>query len=156
MGQEIERKFLIAQMPELEKYDYHKLEQGYLCTKPTIRVRREDDSFYMTYKGSGLMSKEEYNLPLNKEAYEKLIKKTEGNIILKTRYLIPIGKSSLNNELIAEFDIFDPPFAPLRFIEVEFASLEEAEAFVKPDWFGEEVTDNPEYYNSNLSAFSCQ
>ena len=151
MGKEIERKFLIKDMPDLSKYEFKRLEQGYLCTDPTIRVRKEDDSYYMTYKGRGRIEKEEYNLDLTKEAYETLIAKSEGNIISKTRYLIPIGKSSKGNDLTAELDVFDAPFAPLRFLEIEFLSMEEANDFITPDWFGEDVTDNTEYYNSTMS-----
>ena len=45
---EIERKFLIKEMPaHLEQYRFHRIEQGYLCTNPVVRVRREDDTFYL-------------------------------------------------------------------------------------------------------------
>ena len=61
---EIERKFLIKELPEnLETYPSHLIEQAYLCTKPVVRIRRQDDDYYMTYKGGGLMAREEYNLP---------------------------------------------------------------------------------------------
>lgn len=148
---EIERKFLINEMPELSKHVCKRLEQAYLCTDPTIRIRREDDEYYMTYKGKGLIAKEEYNLPLNKESYEKLLPKTEGNIIRKNRYLIPLGMNKEGHELTAELDVFDEPFAPLCFVEVEFETLEEADSFEKPAWMGEDVSDNREYYNSNMS-----
>ena len=66
---EIERKFLVRQLPEnLEQYPFHQIEQGYLCTKPVVRVRRQDDEYYLTYKGGGKMVREEYNLPLSAEA----------------------------------------------------------------------------------------
>ena len=39
---EIERKFLIKEMPDLSRYPFKELEQGYLSTSPTVRVRRED------------------------------------------------------------------------------------------------------------------
>ncbi len=74
---EIERKFLIKELPQnLERYDFHLIEQAYLCTEPVIRVRREDDNYYMTYKSKGLLAREEYNLPLTKEAYETLSVRT--------------------------------------------------------------------------------
>ena len=39
---EIERKFLIDRLPEkLEVYPHKELEQGYLCTDPVVRVRKE-------------------------------------------------------------------------------------------------------------------
>lgn len=81
---EIERKFLISELPDnLNNYKCREIEQGYLCTNPVIRVRKDNDNYYLTYKGSGLMSREEYNLPLTKQSYEHLIKKSDGNIITK-------------------------------------------------------------------------
>jgi CYTH domain-containing protein len=68
---EIERKFLVAEkdLPDdLASYPSHQLEQAYLCTSPVVRVRKEDDTYYLTYKSKGLLSREEYNLPLNEEA----------------------------------------------------------------------------------------
>ena len=144
---EIERKYLIKSLPEnLSSYSFHLIEQGYLCTNPVIRVRREDDSYYMTYKGAGLMSREEYNLPLNKEAYDHLIKKADGNIITKKRWLIPI-----EHGLTIELDIFEGCFDGLIIAEVEFDSEAEANDFTPPDWFGEDVTFSSKYHNSTLS-----
>ena len=150
MGMEIEKKFTIKQLPaDLDKYDHHMIEQAYLTTSPTIRVRREDDRYYMTYKGVGgsntSLSHEEYNLPLTAEAYETLSSKADGNIIRKKRVLIPYGSHTI------ELDIFDEPFRPLIIAEVEFPSVEEAEAFVPPEWFDEEVTDRREYRNAYLA-----
>lgn len=146
---EIERKFLIKYLPDnLDEYEFHMIEQGYLCSKaPVVRVRRQDDEYYMTYKGSGLMAREEYNLPLTKESYEHLLTKADGNIIKKKRYLIPIDGTKLTVEL----DVFDAPFAPLMLAEVEFESIEEANEFKMLDWFSQDVTNNPEYHNSNMS-----
>ena len=63
---EIERKYLLKELPDLGNFEHHKIEQAYLCTGPVVRVRREDENYYMTYKGSGMMSREEYNLALTK------------------------------------------------------------------------------------------
>ena len=143
---EIERKFLIDQLPaDIDSYAYHIIEQAYLCTNPVIRVRKEDDNYYMTYKGKGLMAREEYNLLLNQTAYEQLKPKAEGNIIAKKRVLIPYLKYTI------ELDIFAEPFAPLILAEVEFESEEEALAFTPPAWFGQDVTNDRTYHNSNMS-----
>ena len=81
---EIERKYLVKTLPEhLEQYQSKKIAQGYLCTAPVVRIRRSNDDYYLTYKGEGLMVREEYNLPLTRAAYDKLIKKADGNIITK-------------------------------------------------------------------------
>ena len=69
---EIERKFLIQsqRLPKnLQDFPFHQIEQGYLCTEPVVRIRRQNDQYYLTYKSKGLLSREEYNLPLTKEAY---------------------------------------------------------------------------------------
>lgn len=145
---EIERKFTIKALPEnLSSYPCHLIEQAYLNTDPVIRMRREDDTFYLTYKGKGLLAREEYNLPLNEQAYYHLLEKADGVIISKKRYVIPIEDTSL----CVELDIFEKPFAPLIIAEVEFPDKETAEAFVPLDWFSQDVTNDPAYHNSNLS-----
>lgn len=144
---EIEKKYLLKELPDLSGYGFHKIEQSYLCIAPVVRVRREDETYYMTYKGSGMLAREEYNLPLNAESYEHLKEKADGNIISKTRYLIPLDTEGL----VAEVDVFDPPFAPLIMAEVEFESKEQAERFEAPEWFGEEVTFDEKYHNSYMS-----
>ena len=142
---EIERKFLIKDLPEnLDDYDYLLIEQGYLSTNPVVRVRKSNDDYYLTYKSKGLMIKEEYNLPLTKESYDHLLQKADGNIITKRRYLIPYEKYTI------ELDIFVRP-VPLILAEVEFDSVEEANNFIMPDWFEEDVTGNAEYSNSVMS-----
>ena len=142
---EIERKFTIKEMPDLSKYSFHVMEQGYLNTDPVVRVRKEDDNYYLTYKGKGLLSREEYNLPLNKEAYYHLVEKADGIIIRKKRYLIPYEKYRI------ELDVFEEPYENLVIAEVEFDSEEEAVAFKVPEWFQEDVTLERRYHNSNLS-----
>lgn len=144
---EIERKYLVRKLPEnLEQYNKKKIAQGYLCTEPVVRIRRSNDDYYMTYKGDGLMVREEYNLPLTQEAYEHLRPKIDGLLIAKTRYLIP-----LDNKLTAELDVFEEDLNGLVIVEVEFNTVEEASAFHAPDWFGEDVTNSGKYHNSYLS-----
>lgn len=161
---EIERKFLIKVLPEnLEGYPSHHIEQGYLSDSPVVRVRKEDNDYYLTYKGSGMMTREEVNLALNKEAYCHLRDKADGKIISKRRYLIPLPHPAVREGLpkppedyclTIELDVFEPPFAPLIMAEVEFGSKEAAEAFMPPDWFGEEVTYRREYHNSYMALQS--
>ena len=144
---EIERKYLVKQVPEhLDSYAFHEIEQGYLCTEPVVRIRRQDDDYYLTYKSKGLLSREEYNLPLTKEAYLHLKPKADGLVISKTRYLIP-EKDGLTIEL----DVFHNEYKGLLLAEVEFPSEEAAKAYVPPEWFGEDVTLSSKYHNSTLS-----
>lgn len=150
LSMEIERKYLLRQLPEhLENYSFHLIEQAYLCTSPVVRVRRQDNTYYLTYKGGGLLMREEYNLPLDQKSYEHLKAKADGQIITKKRYLIPIGTS-----YTAELDIFSGEYSGLILAEVEFPTKETADQFVPPNWFGKEVTFDPRYHNSYMSTHS--
>ena len=58
--------------------------------------------------------------------------------------------------LMIELDVFENIFQegtnkPLILAEVEFPDVEDANAFVPPKWFGEDVTYSSKYHNSNLS-----
>lgn len=142
---EIERKYLVKTLPEnYTSYPCRQLEQGYLCKEPVVRIRQDNDTYELTYKSKDLLAREEYNMPLTKEAYEHLKGKVDGKLITKKRYMIPYG------EYMIELDVFEGTLAPLKFAEVEFDSIEEAEDFTAPDWFGEDVTFEVKYKNSNL------
>lgn len=144
---EIERKYLVKTLPDhLEQYPCKQIEQGYLNTNPVVRIRRSNDSYILTYKGKGLMVREEYNLPLNEESFTHLKEKIDGLLIQKRRYLIPLAE-----KYTIELDVFEGEFAPLVLAEVEFETEEEANTFVPPEWFGEDVTFSTKYHNSTLS-----
>ena len=64
------------------------------------------------------MVREEYNLPLTKEAYTHLLPKIDGLLIAKKRYLIP-----LNEKLTAELDVFEQELSGLLLVEVEFDTV---------------------------------
>ncbi len=128
MGVEIERKFLVKELPDnLEKYPCHQIEQAYLNVSPAIRVRRQDDIYYMTYKGirgsagdgaeqtgsaytgkaqTGSaahldhIAQTEYNMLLTAEAYEHLASKADGNVISKKRYLIPLNDDAFDDAIL--------------------------------------------------------
>ncbi len=143
---EIERKFLISGLPaDLDAYPHTELEQAYLSPSPVVRVRKDGRNHTLTYKGSGMMAREEYNLPLNKKAYLHLLEKHDGRILTKTRYRIPYGPYTI------ELDLFHGVYEGLVIAEVEFPSVEEAEAFEPPEWFSKEVTYDKRYHNANLA-----
>lgn len=88
---EIERKFLVnTDGIDIEAYPSKELEQGYLATDPVVRVRREGEEYYLTYKSGYGMVRVEENLPLTKESYEHLLAKADGYVITKRRYRIPV------------------------------------------------------------------
>lgn len=144
---EIERKFLIKELPaSLDTYPALEIEQGYLNTSPVLRIRRKNDTYIFTYKSPGLMSREELEVPLTKEAYLHLVPKCDGNLISKTRYQIPEHQG-----YTIELDIFHGCFEGLILAEVEFPTEEQAYAFQPPEWFFREVTQEPTFHNSNLA-----
>ena len=146
---EIERKYLINLSKttiELTDYPCRVIEQGYLCTEPVIRIRRDNEKYELTYKSKGLMTRQEENLPLTQEAYAHLLQKIDGRLIQKKRYMIP-----LDCGLTIELDVFEGELAPLVLAEVEFPDEETANSFTAPEWFGEDVTFSAKYHNSNLS-----
>lgn len=144
---EIERKFLVKTLPSsFENYRLRLIEQGYLSTIPAIRVRRDNNNYYLTYKSGGAgMSHEEANLPLTEKSYLHLLEKADGYVITKKRYEIPYGIHTI------ELDIFENELEGLIIAEVEFTSEEEALSFTPPEWFGDDVTDDTKYTNSDLS-----
>ena len=141
---EIERKFLIKELPDLSKYEFLEIEQGYLSTNPVVRIRKKNDKYILTYKGSGLFAREEIEANLTKEAYEHLATKIDGYLITKKRYLIPLDPYTI------ELDVFEGHMEGLIMAEVEFPSVEEANSFNPPNWFGEDVTEDKRYHNSNM------
>lgn len=152
---EIEKKFTIKYLPaQYDTYPFKEIVQGYLCENPVIRIRKSNDTYILTYKSKiGLEQKKEnvarinheVEVPITKQGYEHLKEKIDGNLIEKTRYLIP-----LQDEKIAELDVFHGKLKGLIFAEVEFDSEEEAKEFIPPEWFGDDVSLDKRYVNKNL------
>lgn len=149
---EIERKYLLKELPEdLFSFPCRQIEQAYLSIQPVIRIRRLNEDYILTCKSDGLLARQEVELPLTKEAYNHLLPKADGTIISKTRYIIP-----LTDGLQIELDVFHGALNGFIMAEVEFPTLEMAETFTPPAWFGEDVTLNPAFHNSNLSTMEAQ
>ena len=145
---EIERKYFIETPPDdYAQHPFCQIEQAYLCASPVVRIRREDDSFYLTYKSKGLLSREEYNLPLDEASYLHLLEKADGRILKKRRYLIPLADTPYTIEL----DVFEGDYEGLILAEVEFPNEQEALSFTAPGWFSRDVTFSGEYQNSRLA-----
>lgn len=156
---EIERKYMIHNLPgDLSQYKYKKIEQGYLCNNPTIRIRKSNDDYILTYKsgihtdkvieGSAIIN-HEVELPLTEEAYHTLKNKVDGNMVYKTRYLIPI-----QDALTAELDIFEEKLTGLVYVEVEFPDEKASNEFIPPTWFSHELSSDKRFSNYRLSKIS--
>jgi len=153
---EIERKYAINEIPKnLEQYNKKKIEQGYLCHNPILRIRKSNEEYILTYKSKdgiqrqkkgGAIVLQETELPLSEESFLTLKEKTEGNMVYKTRYLLP-----LEDGLVAELDVFEGILEGLAFVEVEFPDEKTADSFVPPDWFGADLSCDRRFSNYYLS-----
>jgi len=145
MANEIERKFRVD--PSWKPADAGtRYEQGYLSSQPerVVRVRVDGTHAKLTIKGTttGVTRAEfEYEIPLD-DATAMLRDLCEKPLITKRRYIV------MHDGKKWEVDVFGGDNAGLVVAELELSS--EAEAFTRPPWLGEEVSDDPRYYNSNL------
>lgn len=146
MAKEIERKFLVTDdsYKQLASASHHII-QGYICRRieGTVRIRLRDGHAFLTVKGKtdGITREEwEYEIPAA-DARAMLRHACQGNIVEKTRYLVPFGG------LTWEVDCFISP-CRMTVAEVELPSAD----FIPPlpPFIGKEVSGNPAYYNSNL------
>ena len=148
MSAEIERKFLVAGDGWRDAAKGTQYRQGFLCTEPerTVRVRLAGSRGSITVKGKTVGARRdefEYEIPAS-DAEQMLDTLCKRPLIEKIRYTLPVGRH------IWEIDVFEGDNAGLIVAEIELES--EDEAFDKPDWAGDEVTDDPRYFNSNLVA----
>ena len=146
MAIEIERKFLVKNIPE-DKIKYsHSIKQGYIVSdkKKVIRVRQKNDDYFITIKGNKIgITRFEFEYPIPKsDANELLNNFCNLSLIEKTRHYIDHGSHTW------ELDVFHGKNEGLIVAEIELES--EDENFSLPDWIGNEVTSDAKYYNMNL------
>ncbi|BAY13742.1 CYTH domain-containing protein [Calothrix sp. NIES-2098] len=146
MAAEIERKFLVKEDSWRKLAEGSRFVQGYISTakEATVRVRIVGNQGYLTIKGISVKysrSEFEYPIPLA-DAQEMLDTLCDRPLIEKVRYRIESG------DLIWEIDEFDGVNKGLIIAEVELS--DEQQQIELPSWIGEEVSDNPKYFNSNL------
>jgi CYTH domain-containing protein len=146
---EIEKKYVVRDLPNPQQLaEGERIRQGYLALADNeeVRLRAKGGSFYLTVKtGRGLV-RGEYEVVLDASAFEVLWPATEGRRLEKTRHRVPVAGGT------AEVDVFDGMLSGLAVVEVEFATIEEARAFVPPPWFGTEVTEDVRYANRSLAC----
>lgn len=148
MASEIERKFLLSSDAWRDEVtDSQRLIQGYVARgeRSAVRVRIKGDKAELNIKHAldGIHRLEyEYEVPLD-DAREMLEKVALRPLIDKTRHHVKRGAH------LWEIDEFYGENAGLVVAEIELASADES--FERPEWLGEEVSDDQRYYNSNLS-----
>src|SRR5512140_82411 len=143
MPTEIERKFLVKKdlLPK-DLPDGNELEQGYLATDPTVRVRlvaTPDGTRHaeLTIKGKGLLTRAEFNYPIPPADAEALLRLC-GRSLRKVRR--KLGRWDLDH--FRSRDLW------LAEIELE----REDEPFDRPGWLGAEVTQDENYSNARLAT----
>lgn len=157
---EIERKFLVREMPDnLEQYPHSELEQGYLASGhgATVRIRRDGDKYILTLKKKpkdlGSTREEalvriEIEEEIDEDLFSRLSKHCETPMLRKTRYRIPYGKYTI------ELDLYHGVLEGLATAEIEFPSYEEAESAKVPEWFGKDVSEDKRYRNVRLATLT--
>ena len=148
MGKEIERKFLVIGNAWRELAEGERFRQGYISTvkERVIRVRTVGNKGTLTVKGitvRGSRLEFEYEIPIA-DANTQLELYCEQPIIEKIRFTIPYGG------FIWEVDEFQGVNRGLTVAEIELTDIDQE--FPKPEWIGDDVTDDPRYFNSNLIA----
>jgi CYTH domain-containing protein len=146
MSTEIERKFLITGDAWRDVGTSTVFRQGYLSTvkERTVRVRAAGDQGSITIKGitiGATRTEFEYPIPLA-DADAMLDELCERPIIEKTRHVVEVDGT------IWEIDEFAGLNEGLIVAEVELDSVDQG--FTRPEWIGDEVTDDPRYFNANL------
>lgn len=148
MGRETERKFLVTSTVYRNMATSRtEIRQGYLNRDPerTVRIRTRGDKGYITVKGltSGFTRQEfEYEIPFQDAS--EMMGLCIPPLLEKTRYEVPYGGH------VWEVDEFGGNLTGLTVAEVELPS--EDTPVELPPFAGQEVTGDPRYYNSNLSA----
>lgn len=146
---EIERKFLVLSEDfKSEAVKKNHIAQGYLNSHPerTVRVRIKGESGFLTIKGKGNKTgttRFEWETEIALAEAKNLIPLCENGVIDKIRHEVEIGNHTY------EIDEFFGDNEGLIVAEIELKS--EDETFEKPNWLGEEVTNDERYYNAYLS-----
>lgn len=148
MAREIERKFLVRHegwRPHVVRLA--RIEQAYLGASPNLSMRvriRDGKAATLTIKSAAKeldRAEFEYAIPL--EDARELIELAAAPVLEKTRHDVALGG------LKWEVDVFAGRHAGLVIAEVELPAA--GHELALPDWLGEEVTGNPDFYNEHLA-----
>lgn len=148
MALEIERKYLVKNdsWRDLVESQAH-IMQGYLANNDNavVRVRVKGDAAYITVKGAAE--------GISRSEYEYRIPVEDGTAMLRDLAVLPVIDKVRHNVRsgghLWELDIFAGENQGLVMAEVELQA--DDEVFEMPEWAGEEVSEDPRYYNVNLA-----
>jgi CYTH domain-containing protein len=149
MATEIERKFLLGELPAtLRLARGEAIKQGYLALDgdTEVRLRTGSQAPRLTIKSGRGEVRTEVELPVEGRDAQALWELTAGRRIEKTRRVMRVGGVE------AEVDEYAGALAGLFVVEVEFPDEAAARAFEPPPWFGRELTGDPAYANRSLAC----
>jgi CYTH domain-containing protein len=147
--QEIERKWIVTNPPDLSQTECERIAQGYLAIGANgteVRLRKKGKNFFLTLKSGEGLQRGELEIRLTLRQFQVLWPATEGRRLEKMRYTMNWRRRKI------ELDIYRNNLSGLVVAEVEFESRQQAAGFSAPTWFEEEVTDNPQYKNASLAS----
>ncbi|CQR52846.1 CYTH domain-containing protein [Paenibacillus riograndensis] len=157
MAMEIERKFLLPEYPErliqegqVQVLTRHSIDQTYLAIEDgqELRVRKITDldsgeiTYTHTFKDGKGISRKEIEYSISEGLYNQMIEAVKAVPLVKTRI------TGIWNGTTVEIDLYTQ--LELTVLEVEFDSLEAAESFVAPGWFGKDVSVDKKYSNKTV------
>lgn len=138
---EIERRWKIAGFPEnLPLLRQAHMRQGYIATAPVVRIRTDGARCVLCFKGKGTLAREEIETDIDVETFRRLEAFIGKPLVSKDYrvYALPDGRR-------LEVSLVDEDL-PTRFFyaEVEFDTVEQAQAYVPPADIGlqEEMTED--------------
>ena len=112
--------------------------------KITPRIRLTGDSAFVTVKGPGTHERVEYEFEVMVEDVQDLVTSFRFPHVLKTRYEVPA-----EGGLVWEIDFFEADNHGLVMAELEVPSSDHE--FVRPDWLGQDVTEDGRFGNGSLA-----
>ena len=145
---EIEKKYLLHEMPAGLSVG-KSIRQGYLFAEDfEMRLRQKADKYFLTIKGDGALTRDEWEKEIPKWVFETLWPKTEGRRVEKIRYTINLCGNML------EIDEYFGKLAGLFTLEIEFRSETDANFFSAPEWLNivADITADKRYKNKNLAV----
>jgi adenylate cyclase len=149
VGIEIERKFLLKELPvaELQNANHEEIQQGYLILEADreLRIRRKEKLFFLTEKKGTGLCRDEYEILINEKIFDVLWPMTRKLRLEKTRATFTLNGQQL------ELDVYQGALKPLMILEVEFETKDQANAWSSPWFAGAEVTEDKRYKNSQLA-----
>ena len=148
-NQEIERKWLVSEIPDLSGCKSARIVQGYLAVAADateVRLRKKGRRYFETVKRGMGLRRREREVTITQKQFDSLWPATRGRRLEKVRYTLKWKTKKI------EVDIYEKHLNGLVVAEVEFKSRKDAAAFSPPDWFGKDVTRDKRYKNVNLAT----